>query len=69
MIAVIVKPCIVIVLDIPFYCTPCSGALDLYFMFLIILSNAGAISTSAAFLFVKHKHVKLDGTLSVKLFD
>ena len=50
MIAVSVKPCIVNVLHIPFQNTPLPGAFDLYFMFLVILPDAGAISTSAEFL-------------------
>ena len=50
-IAASVKPCIVNVLHIPFQNRPEPGALDLFFMFLVILSDAGAISTSAAFLF------------------
>ena len=53
MIAASVKPCIVNVLHIPFQNTPEPGALDLYFTFLVILPDAGAISTSAEFLFVK----------------
>ena len=51
MIAVSVKPCIVNVLHIPFQNTPLPGAFDLYFTFLVILPDAGAISTSAEFLF------------------
>ena len=51
MIAASVKPCIVNVLHIPFLNTPEPGALDLYFTFLVILPDAGAISTSAEFLF------------------
>ena len=50
MIAVSVKPCIVNVLHIPFQNTPLPGAFDLYFTFLVILPDAGAISTSAEFL-------------------
>ena len=50
MIAVSVKPCIVNVLHIPFQNTPLPGAFDLYFTFLVILTDAGAISTSAEFL-------------------
>ena len=50
MIAANVKPCIVKVLHIPFQNTPEPGALDLYFTFLVILPDAGAISTSAEFL-------------------
>ena len=50
MIAASVKACIVNVLHIPFQNTPYPGALDLYFMFLVILPDAGAISTSAEFL-------------------
>ena len=50
-IAASVKPCIVNVLHIPFQNTPEPGALDLYFTFLVILPDAGAISTSAEFLF------------------
>ena len=50
-IAASVKPCIVNVLHIPFLNTPEPGALDLYFTFLVILPDAGAISTSAEFLF------------------
>ena len=38
--------CVVNVLDIPFQNTPLPGA----FTFLVILPDAGAISTSAAFL-------------------
>ena len=49
-VAVNVKPCILIVLDIPFKRTSLPGALSLYFTFLIILPDAGAISTSASFL-------------------
>ena len=52
MIAASVKPCIVKVLHIPFQNTPEPGALDLYFTFLVILPDAGAISTSAEFLFM-----------------
>ena len=51
MIAVSVKPCIVNVLHIPFQNTPLPGAFDLYFTFLLFLPDAGAISTSAEFLF------------------
>ena len=51
MIAVSVKPCIVNVLHIPFQNTPLTGAFDLYFTFLVILPDAGAISTSAEFLY------------------
>ena len=51
MIAVSVKPCIVNVLHIPFQNTPLPGAFDLYFTFLVILPDAGAISTSAEFLY------------------
>ena len=51
MIAASVKPCIVNVLHIPFLNTPEPGALDLYFTFLVILPDAGAIWTSAEFLF------------------
>ena len=55
MIAVSVKPCIVKkkinVLHISFQNTPLPGAFDLYFTFLVILPDAGAISTSAEFLF------------------
>ena len=51
MIAASVKPCIVNVLHIPFQNTPEPGALDLYFTFLVILPDAGAILTSAEFLF------------------
>ena len=50
MIARSVKPCIVNVLHIPFQNTPLPGAFDLYFTFLVILPDAGAISTSAEFL-------------------
>ena len=53
MIAASVKPCIVKVLHIPFQNTPEPGALDLYFTFLVILPDAGAISTSAEFLLFK----------------
>ena len=53
MIAVSVKPCIVNVLHIPFQNTPLPGAFDLYFTFLVILPDAGAISTSAEFLFLQ----------------
>ena len=53
MIAVSVKPCIVNVLHIPFQNTPLPGAFDLYFTFLVILPDAGAISTSAEFLSLK----------------
>ena len=53
MIAVSVKPCIVNVLHIPFQNTPLPGAFDLYFTFLVILPDAGAISTSAEFLFIE----------------
>ena len=52
MIAVSVKPCIVNVLHIPFQNTPLPGAFDIYFTFLVILPDAGAISTSAEFLFI-----------------
>ena len=45
------KPCIVKVLHIPFQNTLEPGALDLYFTFLVILPDAGAISTSVEFLF------------------
>ena len=51
MIAASVKPCIVNVLHTPFQNTPEPGALDLYFTFLFILPDAGAISTSAEFLY------------------
>ena len=51
-IAASVKPCIVKVLHIPFQNTPEPGALDLYFTFLVILPDAGAISTSAEFLLI-----------------
>ena len=47
-----VKPCIVIVLEILFKRTNQTGALDLYFKFLVILPDAGAISTSAEFLLI-----------------
>ena len=53
MIAVSVKPCIVNVLHIPFQNTPLPGAFDLYFTFLVILPDAGAISTSAEFLYIE----------------
>ena len=52
MIAASVKPCIVIGLDTPFKHAPLPGAFDLYFTFLVILPDAGAISTSAEFLFL-----------------
>ena len=52
MIAVSVKPCIVNVLHILFQNTPLPGAFDLYFTFLVILPDAGAISTSAEFLYM-----------------
>ena len=50
MIAASVKPCIVNVLHTPFQNTPYTGVLDLYFTFLVILPDLGAISTSAEFL-------------------
>ena len=46
-----VKLGIVIVLDMVFMHAPRPSALDLYFTFLVIFPDAGAISTSAAFLF------------------
>ena len=63
MIAVSVKPCIVNVLHIPFQNTPLPGAFDLYFTFLVILPDAGAISTSAEFLF----YIVLEQTRTDKL--
>ena len=69
MIATSLKPCIVIVLDIPFNCTTRTGALDLYFMFLIILPDAGAISTSAAFLSKGIRDTGTPPSRSVLMYD
>ena len=60
MIAASVKACIVNVLYIPFQNTPYPGTLDLYFTFLVILPDADAISTSAAFLLMINVKKSLD---------
>ena len=67
MIAASVKPCIVNVLHIPFQNTPEPGALDLYFTVLVYLPNAGAISTSAEFLF--HSKNGVNGYTIFLIFD
>ena len=66
MIAASVKPWVVNVFHIPFQNTPLPGALDLYFTFLVILPDAGAISTSAEFLFLPASLLVLLPLVSVK---
>ena len=60
-IAASVKPCIVNVLHRPFQNTPEPDAFDLYFTFLVILLDAGAISTFAEFL-LKSIYLYVDGS-------